>query len=66
MIQPRPLQPASNLCCLPSPHRVLQGVAGMAFNFSRIEISHSTSTRKLARQHEKTQSQKEFLTALRG
>ena len=66
MIQPRALEPASDLCCLPSPHRVLQGVAGMAFNFSKIEISHRTVPRKFARLQEKAQPQKELLTALRG
>jgi hypothetical protein len=40
MIQARALEPTPDLCCLPSPHRVPQSVAGMAFNFSKIEISH--------------------------
>ncbi len=39
MIQARALEPSPDLCCLPSPHRIPQGVAGMAFNFSKIEIS---------------------------
>jgi len=40
MIQARALEPTPDLCCLPSPHRIPQSVAGMAFNFSKIEISH--------------------------
>jgi hypothetical protein len=34
------------LCCLPSPYRIPQGVAGMAFNFSKIELSHHPALRK--------------------
>lgn len=52
-------------CCLPSPRRIPQGVAGMAFNFSKIEISHHSSPRKLAQQQVKTQP-RELLTALHG
>ncbi|HEV2618449.1 MAG TPA: hypothetical protein VGU23_00755 [Acidobacteriaceae bacterium] len=46
MIQPRALEPTPDLCCLPTPHRIPQGVAGMAFNFSKIEISHQPRRRK--------------------
>jgi len=46
MIQARALEPTPDLCCLPSPQRVPQGVAGMAFNFSKIDISHHPSQRK--------------------
>jgi hypothetical protein len=46
MIQARALEPTPDLCCLPSPHRIPQGVAGMAFNFSKIEISHYSTQRK--------------------
>jgi hypothetical protein len=46
MIQPHALVPTPDLCCLPSPHRIPQGVAGMAFNFSKIEISHQPRRRK--------------------
>ena len=46
MIQARALEPTPDLCCLPSPHRIPQGVAGMAFNFSKIEISHHPRQRK--------------------
>ncbi len=46
MIQARALEPTPDLCCLPSPHRIPQGVAGMAFNFSKIEISHHPTQRK--------------------
>ena len=64
MIQTRVLH-AHDHCCLPSPHRIPRGVAGMAFNFSKIEISHHSSPRKQAQQ-DKTQPPKELLTALRG
>jgi hypothetical protein len=40
MIQARALEPSPDLCCLPSPHRIPKSVAGMAFNFSKIEVSH--------------------------
>jgi hypothetical protein len=66
MIQSRALQPTPDLCCLPSPHRIPQGVAGMAFNFSKIELSHYSPARKLAQQQDKSQPQKALLTALRG
>lgn len=46
MIQPRALVPSPDLCCLPSPYRIQQYVAGMAFNFSKIEISHHPVLRK--------------------
>ncbi len=46
MIQARALEPSPDLCCLPSPHRIPQSVAGMAFNFSKIEISHYPAQRK--------------------
>jgi hypothetical protein len=65
MIQPRALQAMPDHCCLPSPRRIPQGVAGMAFNFSKIEISHHSSPRKLAQQQVKTQP-RELLTALHG
>jgi hypothetical protein len=45
MIQAGTLEPM-DLCCLPSPHRIPQGVAGMAFNFSKIELSHHPTQRK--------------------
>ncbi|MGA2438677.1 MAG: hypothetical protein ABSF57_09215 [Acidobacteriaceae bacterium] len=32
-----------DLCSLPTPHRIPQCVAGMAFNFSRIELSAPAS-----------------------
>ena len=46
MIQARALEPSPDLCCLPTPHRVHQYIAGMAFNFSKIEISHHAVQRK--------------------
>ena len=45
MIRFRALEPAGDLCCLPSPRRIMQGVAGMAFNFSQVELSHLASQR---------------------
>jgi hypothetical protein len=45
MIQARALEPTPDLCCLPSPYRIPQGVAGMAFNFSKIELSHHPALR---------------------
>jgi hypothetical protein len=50
MIQARALEPTPDLCCLPAPRRIQQGVAGMAFNFSKIEISHYSSPRKASLQ----------------
>ena len=38
----------------------------MAFNFSKIELSHRGGARKSAREVEKAQPQKALLTALRG
>jgi hypothetical protein len=46
MMQARALEPSPDLCCLPTPHRISQYVAGMAFNFSKIEISHHPVRRK--------------------
>jgi hypothetical protein len=46
MFQARALEPSPDLCCLPSPHRIPKSVAGMAFNFSKIEISHRPLQRK--------------------
>jgi len=46
MIHARALEPSPDLCCLPSPSRIQQNVAGMAFNFSKIEISHHPVLRK--------------------
>jgi hypothetical protein len=39
MIRFRALESYVDLCCLPSPHRIPQSVAGMAFNFSKVELS---------------------------
>jgi hypothetical protein len=36
----RALEPSVDLCSLPSPRRIPRSVAGMAFNFSKIELSH--------------------------
>jgi hypothetical protein len=39
MIRTRALEPSGDLCCLPSPHRIPKSVAGMAFNFSKVQLS---------------------------
>lgn len=54
MIQSRALEPSPELCCLPTPHRISHYVAGMAFNFSKIELSHYVSHRKPPQQWEKS------------
>lgn len=46
MNQARALAPSTEPCCLPTPHRISYYVAGMAFNFSRIEMSHYPTQRK--------------------
>jgi hypothetical protein len=46
MIQTRALALSPDLCSLPSPHRISQYVAGMAFNFSKIETSQHPAPRK--------------------
>jgi hypothetical protein len=50
MIRARALETSSDLCCLPSPHRIPQCVAGMAFNFSKVELSHHATQRPASRQ----------------
>ncbi len=40
MIHSRALESSGDPCCLPAPHRILKSVAGMAFNFSEIEVSN--------------------------
>ena len=45
-MQPRALEPSRERCCLPTPHRISHYVAGMAFNFSKIEMSHYLGPRK--------------------
>ena len=46
MIRSRALESPGDLCCLPSPYRIPQSVAGMAFNFSKVEIAPRASKRK--------------------
>ena len=41
-----------DLCSLPSPHRIPQCVAGMAFNFSKIDLSVPAARRNAARDEE--------------
>jgi hypothetical protein len=50
MIQSRALEPSPELCCLPTPYRISHYVAGMAFNFSKIEMSHHALQRKQPQQ----------------
>jgi hypothetical protein len=40
MIRFRAVGSYVDLCSLPSPHRIPCSVAGMAFNFSKIELAH--------------------------
>jgi hypothetical protein len=65
MIQSRALEPTPDLCCLPSPHRIPQGIAGMAFNFSKIEISHYPLQR-IAPLQAGTQRKPDFTIAARA
>jgi hypothetical protein len=46
MIRSRSLASPGDLCCLPSPHRVPQSVAGMAFNFSKVALVQRAPKRK--------------------
>jgi hypothetical protein len=55
MIQSRALEPSPELCCLPTPYRIFHYVAGMAFNFSKIEMSHHAVQRKPPQQSGKAQ-----------
>jgi hypothetical protein len=50
MIRARSLESHGDLCCLPSPYRIPQSVAGMAFNFSKVEITPHAARRKAAAQ----------------
>ena len=40
MIRSRALESPGDPCCLPSPHRIPKSVAGMAFNFSEVDVSN--------------------------
>jgi hypothetical protein len=51
----RALESSMDLCSLPSPHRIPQCVAGMAFNFSKIDLSVPPARRNAAR-HEESQT----------
>ena len=55
LMQPRALEPSREHCCLPTPHRISHYVAGMAFNFSKIEMSHCVSQRKPPQQWDRIQ-----------
>jgi hypothetical protein len=41
-------------------------VAGMAFNFSKIELSHHPALCKVVAIEEKSHAQRDLITALRG
>ena len=45
----RALEPSLDLCSLPTPHRIPQCVAGMAFNFSKIDLSQCAAQHDAAR-----------------
>jgi len=44
----RSLESLGDFCSLPSPHRILQGVAGMAFNFSEVEVEPAVESHAAA------------------
>lgn len=48
----RALEPSMDLCSLPSPHRIPRSVAGMAFNFSKIELSRPAAQHNAAKSAE--------------
>jgi len=52
MIRSRALESPGDVCCLPSPHRIPQCVAGMAFNFSKVELSYHAVQRNAPMQAE--------------
>lgn len=35
--------PRESCCCLPTPYRIPKSVAGMAFNFSLVEVAQKSS-----------------------
>ncbi len=39
---------SGHMCCLPSPYRIPQRVAGMAFNFSQVEVAPPSAGRTRA------------------
>ena len=45
MTQYRTLGAPGELCCLPSPSRIPKRVAGMAFNFSQVEVANKAVQR---------------------
>jgi len=53
MNRSRALGPGGDLCCLPSPHRIPRSVAGMAFNFSKIELVPHAAQPNAPKQAEK-------------
>ena len=36
--------PRESCCCLPTPYRIPNAVAGMAFNFSIVDVVHRSTT----------------------
>ena len=48
MIRYRALGFSRECCCLPKPYRIPQRVAGMAFNFSKIEMTERTQRKPAA------------------
>ncbi len=53
MIRARSLESLGDFCCLPSPYRIPQSVAGMAFNFSKVQLVPNANQRKTGAQQEK-------------
>jgi hypothetical protein len=52
----RSLESLGDFCSLPSPHRILRGVAGMAFNFSQVEVEPTVESQGAAAAVETTRS----------
>jgi hypothetical protein len=48
----RLMESCMDLCSLPSPHRIPHSVAGMAFNFSKVELPHPAARRNAAKPEE--------------
>lgn len=47
MMRLRALGFSGDMCCLPSPYRIPRRVAGMAFNFSKVEVAPRAATRTI-------------------
>ncbi len=52
----RSLESLGDFCSLPSPRRIPQGVAGMAFNFSQVEVEPAVESHVAATAGENTRN----------